>query len=278
MRANGCSRWRSCAGSVRDAWPKSAAPIFCQSTSSFARSASTERPRRSFSALSPWAQKRLEAYAEGVNAFLASHALPPEFLLAGDSPEPWKPADSLVIGKIEAYQLSQNYKIKLLRARLAAKLGAERASWLFPGARPGDPITTLPAKSDTHASDESIDDELGALTGIGKGASNEWVIAGSRTLTGKPILANDPHLELSAPILWYLARVVTPEGSVKGATLPGAPVFVLGQNDSIAWGLTTADSNVQDLFVETVDPGRSVEISDARRTEAVRRRGKKRST
>ena len=99
----------------------------------------------SLSALSPWAQKRLEAYAEGVNAFLASHALPPEFLLAGDRPEPWKPADSLVIGKIEAYQLSQNFKLKLLRARLIAKLGEERANWLFPGARPGDPITTLPA-------------------------------------------------------------------------------------------------------------------------------------
>ncbi len=208
----------------------------------------------SFSALSPWAQKRLEAYAEGVNAFLASHALPPEFFLAGDKPEPWKPADSLVIGKIEAYQLSQNFKLKLLRARLIAKLGEERANWLFPGARPGDPITTLPATSDTHASDDRIDDELGALTGIGKGASNEWVVAGSRTLTGKPILANDPHLELSAPILWYLARVVTSEGSVKGAALPGAPVFVLGQNDSIAWGLTTADSNVQDLFIETIDP------------------------
>jgi penicillin G amidase len=208
----------------------------------------------SFSALSPWARKRLEAYAEGVNAFLASHALPPEFLLAGDRPEPWKPADTLVIGKIEAYQLSQNFKLKLLRARLTAKLGEERANWLFPAARLGDPITTLPAISDTHASGDSIDDELGALTGIGKGASNEWVVAGSRTLTGKPILANDPHLELSAPILWYLARVVTPEGSVKGATLPGAPVFVLGQNDSIAWGLTTANSNVQDLFIETVDP------------------------
>ncbi|HEY3623786.1 MAG TPA: penicillin acylase family protein [Roseiarcus sp.] len=208
----------------------------------------------SFSALSPWAQKRLEAYAEGINAFLANHALPPEFLLAGDRPEPWKPADTLVLGKIEAYQLSQNFKLKLLRARLTAKLGEERANWLFPGARPGDPITTLPAISDTHASDDSIDDELGTLTGIGKGASNEWVVAGSRTLTGKPILANDPHLELSAPILWYLARVVTLEGSVKGATFPGAPVFVLGQNNSIAWGLTTADSNVQDLFIETVDP------------------------
>ena len=207
----------------------------------------------SFSALSPWAQKRLEAYAEGVNAYLRSHPLPPEFLLAGDRPEPWKPADTLVIAKIEAYQLSQSYKIKLLRARLSRKLGPDEESWLFPGARPGDPITTLPAISNTHASGERIDEELGALTGIGKGASNEWVIAGSRTETGKPILANDPHLDLSAPILWYLARVVTPEGSVKGATLPGAPVFVLGENERIAWGLTTADSNVEDLFVETID-------------------------
>ena len=208
----------------------------------------------SFSALSPWAQKRLQAYAEGVNAFLASHALPPEFVLAGDHPEPWKPADSLVIGKIESYQLSQNFKLKLMRARLFQKLGPERANWLFPSAQPGEPITTLPAIGEKHAGDESVDDELGALTGIGRGASNEWVISGSRTVTGKPILANDPHLELSAPILWYLARVITPDGSVKGATIPGAPVFVLGQNDLIAWGLTTADSEVQDLFIETVDP------------------------
>jgi penicillin G amidase len=210
----------------------------------------------SFSALSPWAQKRFEAYAEGVNDFLDSHrnALPPEFLLAGDSPEPWKPADSIVIGKLEAYQLSQNFWLKILRARLLKKFGPDETTWLFPTPKPGEPITTLPSLGEGHAARESVDDEIGALTGIGRGASNEWVIAGSRTETGKPILANDPHLELNAPILWYLARIVTPEGSVKGATFPGAPVFVLGQNDSIAWGLTTADSNVEDLFIETVDP------------------------
>ena len=208
----------------------------------------------SFSALSPWAQRRAQAYADGVNAFLDSHALPPEFLLAGVRPEHWRPADSLVIGKLEAYQLSQNFRLKLLRARLLKKLGPDETNWLFPTPKASDPITTLPSLGDGRAVREGIDDEIGALTGIGRGASNEWVIAGSRTETGKPILANDPHLELSAPILWYLARIVTPEGSVKGATIPGAPVFVLGQNDSIAWGLTTADSNVEDLFVETVDP------------------------
>jgi penicillin G amidase len=209
----------------------------------------------SFAALSPWAQKRFEAYAEGVNAFLDSHksALPPEFLIVGDAPEPWKPADSLVWGKLMALQLSRNYEIEALRARLRKKLGPEKARWLLPGAKPSDPITTLPALGLTHASGESIEDEIGALTGLGRGASNEWVVSGARTATGKPVLANDPHLALGAPILWYLVRIVTPEGSIKGASVPGAPGVLLGENDRIAWGFTTADTDVQDLFVETVD-------------------------
>ena len=136
-----------------------------------------------------------------------------------------------MIGKIEAYQLSQNFKVKLLRGLPSRQVRTGTGKLALSGAPPGGPITTLPAISDTHASSDSIDEELGTLTGVGKGASNEWVVGGSRTLSGRPILANDPHLDLSAPILWYLARVVTPEGSVKGATLPGAPVFVLGQND-----------------------------------------------
>lgn len=86
------------------------------------------------------------------------------------------------------------------------------------------------------------------------GASNEWVIAGSRSQTGKPLLANDPHLGLEAPIMWYLARLVTPEGELTGATVPGLPVVLLGQNSHIAWGFTTTNSDVQDIFVETLDP------------------------
>ena len=210
----------------------------------------------SFSALSPWAQRRLQAYADGVNAFLDAHknALPPEFVITSDQPEPWRPADSLVWGKLFSYQNSHNYALEALRARLGQKLGEEKAAWMFPGMKPDDPITTQPAHGATHATGESIEDQIGALTGFAHGASNEWVIAGSRTTTGKPILANDPHLALSAPIVWYLARIVTPEGWVKGATIPGAPIVGLGQNDSIAWGFTTADTDVQDLFIETVDP------------------------
>src|SRR5208337_1331519 len=96
----------------------------------------------SFAALSPWAQRRLEAYSDGINALLASHknALPPEFLIVGDVPEPWRPADSLVWGKLMALQLSANYRIEALRAHLLEKLGPEQAKWMFPGVQPGDPI------------------------------------------------------------------------------------------------------------------------------------------
>ncbi len=210
----------------------------------------------SFSALSPAAQKRFQAYADGVNAFIDSHkdALPPEFLLIGDHPEPWKPADSLVFGKLLSLELSNNYEFEALRARLRQKLGPEQAAWMFPGMQPGAPITTEPTLGVTHASVKSLKDQIGALIGVTHGASNEWVVAGPRTVTGKPILANDPHLGIGAPILWYLVRIVTPEGSVKGATVPGTPLVLLGQNESIAWGFTTADTDVQDLFIETIDP------------------------
>jgi penicillin amidase len=210
----------------------------------------------SFAALSPWAQARMQAYADGVNAFLDSHrnALPPEFLILGDKPEPWTPADSLVWGKLMSLQLSGDYAMDALRARLAAKLPADQAGWLFPPVNPDWPITTAPVAHDSHAEVDDPFERLGALIGLGHGASNEWIIAGSRTVSGKPILANDPHLDLAAPVLWYLARIVTPDGWVKGATVPGLPVVLLGQTDHIAWGLTTSDTDAQDLFVETVDP------------------------
>ncbi len=210
----------------------------------------------SFAALSPWAQARLQAYADGVNAFLETHenALPPEFLILGDKPEPWKPADSLVWGKLMSLQLSSNYAMEGLRAKLLQKLPPEQARWLFPMPQADWPVTTSPVANPSHAELDSPADQLGALLPERHGASNEWVVSGARTVTGKPILANDPHLEIGAPILWYLARVVTPEGSVKGATVPGLPVVLLGQNDRIAWGITNAYTDAQDLFVETIDP------------------------
>ena len=209
----------------------------------------------SLAALQPETRSRLAAYADGVNAWLAAHRerLPPEFLIVGDAPERWTPLDSLVIGKLLGLQLSRNYKIELMRAKVAAKFGADKAAWIFPDLTLNAPITTDPeARSDHTALDPY--EQLARWSPFARGASNEWAISGSRTTTGKPILANDPHLDLGAPILWYLARIVTPQGFVKGVTIPGAPFVLLGQNSRIAWGFTSALTDTQDLFVETLDP------------------------
>ena len=238
----------------------------------------------SFAALSPDAQSHLQAYADGVNAWLATHErrLPPELLLMGAVPERWAPANSVVWGKLMALRLSFNYRLEMLRARLAKHMTRERMEALFPDMP--SPITIQPERnpplmsgdgakkaslrSDNRLASRNIGDDavytasraswpedlLDLLLGLGDAASNEWVVSGQRTATGKPILANDPHLGLEAPILWYLARIVTPDMTLKGATVPGLPAVLLGQNDNIAWGLTTTHSDVQDLFVETVDP------------------------
>ncbi|HUY69380.1 MAG TPA: penicillin acylase family protein [Alphaproteobacteria bacterium] len=214
-----------------------------------------------YDALSPEAQKLLTAYAAGVNDWLATHKnrLPPQFVLLGFKPEAWKPADSLVWAKLMAFQLSNNEKLEVLRARLARTLSPAEMNVLFPmTSGKNTPVTLVPQAIKTGAilpADPITEAEnmLEALTGLGHGASNEWVIAGSRTTTGKPILANDPHLGLEAPILWYLARIKVPGLDLKGATVPGLPVVLLGQNGHIAWGLTTTGSDVEDLFRETVD-------------------------
>lgn len=213
----------------------------------------------SYTSMSPEAQAYFQAYADGVNAWLSSHpnTLPPELLLLKDKPELWRPADSVVWGKLMALQLSQNYERELLRGVLAQTITTPQLQQMFPAPSDNGPITTEPRelkKVETSPSLPTGLDQLGWLTSLTHAASNEWVIAGSRTNTGKPILANDPHLGLEAPILWYLARLVTPELTVKGATVPGLPIVLLGQNNDIAWGFTTTGSDVQDLFIETMDP------------------------
>lgn len=242
----------------------------------------------SFKILSPAAQKLLRAYADGVNAWLAQNrdALPPEFAILGIKSEPWTPPDSLVWAKLMALQLSSNYKIEMLRARLSSKLTPQQMKILFPLPPGNTPITTEPhltnaaplrrppvrpvlqkiqpvpapgkrGERDAPSSTLAALEKLGTITGLRYAASNEWVVSGARTESGKPILANDPHLGLEAPVLWYLARITTPEMNLTGATVPGLPVVLLGHNDHIAWGFTTTGNDVEDLFIETVDPDNS---------------------
>ncbi|MEE2688159.1 MAG: penicillin acylase family protein [Pseudomonadota bacterium] len=204
--------------------------------------------------LSDVPNKLLSAYASGVNAFLSTHwgAWPIEYVLLNFSPEPWRPADSLVWAKIMAFQLSVSWRGDLMRAKLVEKVGADRLRRLFP-------LVALDKLDKISKADKKVIDALSTALPellVSDSASNAWVIDGSHTTTGKPILANDPHLGFSAPGLWYLARISVGERTWTGATVPGVPLLILGQNGDIAWGMTTTGGDTSDIFIEVlaVDP------------------------
>jgi penicillin amidase len=206
--------------------------------------------------LSPEMNRALDAYAAGVNAFLASRrgALPPEFLLLRFSPEPWRPADSLVWGKLMAVELGGNYRGELLRARMARTISAVDLAFLYPAYPKGAPTTLgemLPIYR--RLALDSLYKALPPIIGPNY-ASNNWVVDGKHSASGKPLLANDPHLAFSAPGFWYLARLKTPQHEIAGGTVAGVPLVVIGHNERIAWGLTTTTADMEDLFIEKVDP------------------------
>lgn len=206
----------------------------------------------------------LEAYTKGVNAALRQlKARPPEFMVLGVVPEAWTPVDSLAWALMMAWDLGGNWRNELLRMRLAAVLPPARIDELMPP-YPGDAPPMLRDYAQLYR-------DLGLLkgpvrqawldlpeqappSGIEGTGSNNWVLAGARSATGRPLLANDPHLGLSTPALWYFARLKTPTLDVGGATMPGLPSVVLGQNPHIAWGFTNTAPDVQDLYIEQVDP------------------------
>ncbi|HET7730614.1 MAG TPA: penicillin acylase family protein [Usitatibacter sp.] len=196
----------------------------------------------------------LEAYAAGVNAVLARDpVLPVEFHALRIAPEPWRPEHSVAWLLVMSWDLSGNWRTELGRMRYAAKLGRERAAQIIPP-YPGDTPPPLPDLTAYYADVAPLAGPLLALSPGSEQAvgSNSWAVSGERSETGKPLLANDPHLGLQAPALWYLAHVSTPSGNVVGGTLPGLPFVVLGRNDRLAWSMTTTNSDTQDLFVEKV--------------------------
>jgi penicillin amidase len=209
----------------------------------------------SLAALSPAAHAQLDAYAAGVNAFLADNpVLPPQLLLLRDTPEPWRPIDTLIWARLMALQLSGNWREELERAELTKTVPPELMAALWPN-RAADMATTL-----THLSaayDGFAFDRLAAALPPPLGpnlASNEWVVSGEHTASGKPLLVNDPHLGLTAPGQWYLARIDAPGLSLAGATAPGVPAVLLGHNAKIAWGFTTTGADTFDLFLERTVP------------------------
>ena len=219
----------------------------------------TRLAERRLAAMPPETRRLLEAYAAGVNAALANHrgALPPEFLLLRLTPEPWQPADSMVYQSLMALDLGGNWRSELLRLRLSDRLDAEQLAQFF-APYPGDGGGAVPSQATLYREldrNYAIDRLLAAYgqPADSVAGSNSWALAGSRTATGKPLLANDPHLRMSAPSLWYLAHLSWPGQDVIGATLPGLPGIVLGHNRRVAWSFTNTGADVQDVFIEKLD-------------------------
>jgi len=205
--------------------------------------------------LSPTVRGVLDAYAAGVNAWIKTRpgALPPEYAVLRVGVEPWKPADTLVWGKIMDLELTANFRGELLRARLLQYLTSAELAVLYPPYPADAPVTGKQA-----ALDRTLLDRLAAALPPGSAepmrASNNWAVAGARTVSGKPLLANDTHLGLNSPGVWYLARIEVGGSVLAGVTAPGTPFIVVGHNRRIAWGFTTTASDVEDLFVEQTDP------------------------
>jgi len=170
----------------------------------------------------------MAAYARGVNAFLETHrhSLPLEFSLLRYDPRPWSVKDSLLIGLYMYRGLTSTWRKELQKAALLEGGDAAKVNFLFPDRADGE----------VHP------------------GSNAWVLGGARTASGRPLLANDPHLDYSIPGIWHVVHLKAPGLDVMGVALPGMPCVILGHNDRIGWGVTNLQFDVQDLYVERLDP------------------------
>jgi penicillin amidase len=214
--------------------------------------------------LSDQARSALAAYADGVNKLIEQRgdALPIEFVLLGYKPERWSATDSLVILKLESFDLATNYGTELSRANVTARAGPGVVPQLFPDAdlQPpaaiGDGSWDLVRDAFRTPVELPGRDGLRALLGdAGNGlGSNCIALAGSRTASGKPLLEGDPHLSVRNPSIWYEVGLHGGGYEVAGFSIPGLPGIGIGHNARVAWSFTVAYTDIQDFFVEQPDP------------------------
>lgn len=194
------------------------------------------------------------AFVAGINARIATvgDSLPPEFALLGFTPEPWVDRD--ILARATGLSGTGNVSSEVLRAQLVSAVGAARADALMPAdpARPLDPVAGFDYAG---ISRQSLGGYTGTFSDVAYArveGSNNWVVAGGRTSTGRPILANDPHRVITNPAVRYLTHLVAPGWNVIGAGEPASPGVAIGHNDRIAFGLTVVGMDQQDLYVETL--------------------------
>jgi penicillin amidase len=243
---------------------------------------------------SPEIRGLLDAYAQGVNQYIQERTrrLPIEFLALNYKPRPWTPADTYLIALYMNKTLTSTWKEKLNRQWIVQKVGPDRARDLFAEDSPldhfivgdeaagsGPPKQEGAAQTTERAS--APDSDSPPFPRVEAGPPREWdaaraflaqfqqesseiigsnnfVVSGAHTLSGKPLLANDTHLGLGVPCIWYLMHLTAPGWNVEGFALPGAPLVIIGHNDRIAWGFTNSNADVQDLYVETFDPSNAL--------------------
>ena len=223
--------------------------------------------RASLSALRSDTMAKLEAYAKGVNARLEEINLgnlgrgAPELFLFSNFIAPWSPTDSLAIIKLMGLQLSSHLESEVLRARVSLILDDDLLKDLLPDV-PGSGVAELndfasmfPSLLKQHASVAMPKHSLSPFKSIAlSGASNAWAALPGRSASRGTLLANDPHLGLTAPSIWYLARLELETGGVIGGTIPGLPVILVGRSASLGWGLTTANVDDTDVYIEKLNP------------------------
>jgi len=169
----------------------------------------------------------MAAYARGRELFMETHAnaLPVEFTLLRYDPRPWSVVDSILVGLGMYRDMTSSWKDELQKGKMQTGADPAMLEYLYPK----------------------------RMTGEVQPGSNAWVLSGKRTASGKPILANDPHLEFGLPSTWYMIHLQAPSLNVSGGSLPGAPSVIIGHNDRIAWGMTNLHFDVQDLYLEKLN-------------------------
>jgi len=212
-------------------------------------------------------KRMIQAYSDGVNAGFKhlGWALPPEFMILGTEPGSWSPADTVAWSLMMALDLGGNWNKEFLRLELSKSIDTTRIWEALPPYPGESPATTMnfaqmyrdlglfkPSEGLQKVAEyQDFSKQLpGGVEGIG---SNNWVVSSQKSATNKPWLANDPHLGLTVPAVWYFAHIDAPDIKTIGATLPGLPIVVLGRTSQLAWGFTNTNPDVQDLYIEAID-------------------------